>query len=140
MRLPHVIAFISRGGSMTRTVVSVAAGAIVLGAAVVAQDRSPQPGGPTQARVWIENRGDAEAVPVVLTRAPRMEIAGAVVLDPSTVVASRAARQTWDYETVAVPSGTDAAAVLRSSGGDGWEAVGVVSTTPNVVVLMKRPR
>ena len=36
-------------------------GAAMLGAA--AQDRTQYPGQPTQGKVWIQNRGNAEAVP-----------------------------------------------------------------------------
>ena len=128
---------------MNSTVLTIAAAASMLGVVVVAQDRAPQPGQPTQARVWIENRGDAQAVPVTLAAGARLAISGPVgisgpvTLDPSTTVATRASRQTWDYEELAVPPNSDA---LKTAGAQGWEAVGVVSPAPDVVVLMKRPR
>jgi len=46
--------------------------------ATAAQDRTSQPGQPTQGRVWIENRGDMEAVPVTIqnmaTEAPPLRV------------------------------------------------------------------
>src|SRR5438309_1307407 len=57
------------GGSMTKTLASLLSacallggGAAMLGAA--AQDRTQYPGQSTQGKVWVQNRGDAEAVPV----------------------------------------------------------------------------
>jgi len=123
---------------MNSTVLTIAAAACLLGGVVVAQDRA-QPGQPTEQRVWIENRGEAQAVPVAWGPAARVAVNGPVTLDPSTVVGSRAARQVWEYQTLAIPSTLDASA-LKAAGADGWEAVGVLSPAPNLVVLMKRPR
>ncbi|HTI39971.1 MAG TPA: hypothetical protein VL484_20580 [Vicinamibacterales bacterium] len=120
-----------------RTVLSVAVAAIFLCAAVAAQ---PQPGGPTQARVWIQNHGDGEAIPVTLAGGGRVSVLGPVALDGSTVVGSHTVRQVWEYQTVAIPAGADAGALLKDAGAAGWEAAGIIAPAPNAVVLLKRPR
>ena len=126
---------------MNRTVLAIVAAAVVIGAAVVAQENVPaQPGKATQARVWIENRGEAQAVPVTVTQVAGVRVTGPVTLESSTLVQTHAARQAWEYRTVAIPPESDAASVLKTPGADGWEAAGVLSTAPSVVVLMKRPR
>jgi len=128
---------------MNSKALTFATAAFMLGVVVVAQDRAAQPGHPTQERVWIENRGDAQAVPVTLAAGARVTVSGpvaingAVTLEPSTTVSTRVSRQAWDYETLAVPANSDA---LKAAGAQGWEAVGVVSPAPDLVVLMKRPR
>lgn len=124
---------------MNSTVATIATALSMLGVVAVAQDRGPQPGQATQARVFIENRGEAQAVPVAVMPGARMAVTGPVTLDPSTVVNAHAVRQSWEYEVLAVPAGSNAAA-LTAAGAQGWEAVGVISPAPNVVVLMKRPR
>ena len=122
---------------MNKTVVTIATAALMCGVVVVAETVQ-QPGQPTQSRVWIENRGEAQAVPVALVPGAHVALNGPVTLDPSTAVGSHAVRQAWDYETLAVSAGSDASA-LRAAGAQGWEAVGVLSPAPNVVLLMKRP-
>ena len=125
----------------------VLAGAAALLAASV-QDRTQQPGQPTQGKVWIQNRGDEEAVPVtvhnVATGPPlRVQIAGAptVSIVSGSIVGARVVRQAWEYRDVSIPAGQDPAAILNTAGADGWEASGVVSTDQRgTVVIMKRPR
>jgi hypothetical protein len=120
--------------------------AVVCGSAIFAQDQALRPGVPTQARVKVENRGPAEAVPVTVagslpvTVPEGVRVAGTVALDPSTTIHSRAARHQWDYRTVAIRPDQDAAAALNAAGTDGWEAAGVLSPAPNIVVLLKRVR
>jgi hypothetical protein len=43
---------------------------LAAGGAIVAAPAQDRPGFPTQARVWIENRDPAEAVPVTVIRTP----------------------------------------------------------------------
>ena len=101
---------------------------------VSAQDRTAQPGQPTQARVWIQNRDD-QPVPV------RLEGTPTVTLGPTSVVQARMARQSWEYRSIRITAAQDLMGVLNSAGVDGWELTGLV--LPNVgetVVLMKRPK
>ena len=112
-----------------------------------AQDATQFPGQPTRANVWIQNRGDREAVPVSIENvstesALRVEVAGVprVAMDPASVVQVRAARQAWGYRTVSVGAGQDPAAVLNSAGADGWETTGVaISTGGATIIVLKRP-
>jgi hypothetical protein len=134
------------GGVMALTVVLACGGGAML--AAPAQVRPEYPGQPTRARVWIENRGAREAVPVALevvsTDAPiAVQTIGVASVAParSAVFVVQATRQTWEYRTVTVPAGDDTAGALEQAGLDGWEATGV--TTPaagGTALLLKRPR
>ena len=112
-----------------------------------AQEGTQQPGQPTRANVWIQNRGDAEAVPVSIERLAsesplRVEVTGVpiVTMDPSSVLQIRAARQSWGYRAVSIAAGQDAVAVLNSAGDDGWETTGVVlPSVGGTLVILKRP-
>src|SRR5262249_21622468 len=113
---------------------------IVVGAAAMrAAPDAPQtayPGQMTQARVWVQNRGESEAVPVDVRALRRDKPIRVHVVNGdsglgggSNPVQVRGTRQVWEYETVVVPQRTDVAAVLNTRGGAGWEAVGLLSAT-----------
>ena len=112
------------------------------------QDRTQQPGQPTQARVWIQNQGDTEAVPVRIQNVAsesllRVQITGVpiVTTGSGSVVQARSARQSWEYRAVSITAGQDAVTVLNSAGVDGWEATGLTfPPAGGTVVLMKRPK
>ena len=114
---------------------------------VLAQEGTQYPGQGTRANVWIQNRGDAEAVPVSIERVTselplRVEVTGEpmVTMDPRSVLQVRAARQSWGYRAVSVPAGQDPAAVLNGAGADGWETTGVaLPSAGGTVILLKRP-
>src|SRR5436190_20434079 len=116
------------GGIMRKTVAWVmSACALLAGGAVMqrasAQEGTQTPGQPTRANVWIQNRSDAESVPVRLSsESPlRVEVTGepTVTMDPRGVLQVRATRQSWGYRAVSVAAGQDAVAVLNSAGVDG---------------------
>jgi hypothetical protein len=117
----------------------------VAAVAVAPQDATLTPGQPTQARVWIQNRGDEEAVPVSIesTAQPlRVQLAATptVVLAPDAVVRARSVRQPWEYREVRVPSGQNAMTILNAAGAEGWETTGIGSTEQaGLVIVMKRP-
>jgi len=138
---------------MTKTLACVLSTCVALaGSAVIraraSQDGTAQPGQPTQARVWIQNRGDTEAVPVSIqtmaSEAPplRVQIIGTPIVTMGVPNAqARAVRQPWEYQNVTIPSGQDPAAILNAAGADGWEASGVaVPVQGGTLVVMKRPR
>jgi hypothetical protein len=89
-------------------------GAVML--ADSSQDRTQQPGQPTQAKVWIQNRGEAEAVPVNIrndSSAPPLSV-----------------------QVMGVPT-----AALNAAGADGWDTTGVtLAEQGRTIVVMKRPR
>ena len=138
---------------MTRTLAFACSTSLLLAAAVAlrasaAQDGTAQPGQPTQARVWIQNRGEAEAVPVRIQNAPgetspvRVEVIGTPTVAigaPSGSVG--AARQQWEYQNVTISADQDPAGLLNRSGADGWEATGLaIPIKGGSLVVMKRPR
>jgi hypothetical protein len=112
------------------------------------QDRTLTPGQPTQARVWIQNQGEREAVPVSIQNMAsaqplRVEMTGVptVTLGLGSVVQARATRQLWEYQAVRIAPGQNPSVILNSAGADGWETSGVALTDQGAtVVIMKRPR
>jgi len=131
---------------MTKAIAYVLSTCVVLaGGAVIrakaAQDGTQKPGQATPAKVWIQNHGDAEAVPVIIQTmaieaAPlRVQVIG------TPIVQARPVRQPWEYRNVTIQSGQDPAAILNPAGADGWEATGmVVPVQSGTLVVMKRPR
>ena len=127
-------------------IVLLTAGAAAMQRALT-QDSTQYPGQPTRANVWIQNRGDMEAVPVNIENvstqsALRVEVAGVprVTIDPAGVAQVRASRQAWGYRSVSVPAGQDPVGALNAAGADGWETTGVaISSGGATVILLKRP-
>jgi hypothetical protein len=103
------------------------------------------PGMPTQARMVVVN-GAGEPIPVVIGSGGQVQpvtVVGtpSVLLSADTVVTTREGRQAWEYRSIAVPSGQDAAVAANAAGAEGWEAVGVTPAAAGASqVLMKRPR
>jgi hypothetical protein len=131
---------------MTKTLACVLSTCVVLaGGAVIragsAQDRASQPGQPTQGKVWIQNQGETEAVPVriqtMASEAPplRVQIIG------SPTALAPAARQLWEYQAVTISTGQNPVTALNTAGMEGWEATGVaLPVQGGTLVVMKRPR
>jgi hypothetical protein len=136
---------------MLMKTIFVLAGCIALtaGGAMLAAPSQDRPGVPTQARVWVENRGQNEAVPVSViggvqvTGTANVAISGTptVAVSPASTVQTRAARQMWEYRMLRIPTGGDMGALLSAAGLEGWEATGLqVPEQTATVVVMKRPR
>jgi hypothetical protein len=126
-------------------------GGIVLpaaGAMLAAPGQQDRPGQIGQNKVWIENRGRNEAVPVaiqeVTTSTPiGVQVIGTptVAVTAASVVQARLVRQAWEYRTVNIATGQDASPMLSTAGADGWEAAGIQFTTPlGTAFVLKRPR
>jgi hypothetical protein len=108
-----------------------------------------QPGQMTQARVWIQNRGHDEAIPInlqeVSLEAPlRVRVVNAQPApgrdEPVNVHIVRQPR-VWQYQSVTVAAGENIAAALSVHGAGGWETTGIASTTRDATtLLMKRLR
>jgi hypothetical protein len=123
-----------------------AAGALAVALPLLVAGQTPnQPGQPTLARVHILNRDRAEAVPVkvqntgdslpvVLVGEPTVSLAA------SAVVATRSARQVWEYRRIVVGAGDDPTAALNAAGTEGWEAVSGLAAGTGATWLLKRPR
>jgi hypothetical protein len=136
---------------MRKTVVYLLSGCVVLmaGVAILAAPGQDRPGQPTQARVWIENRGSGQAVPVSiendsLNTPLRVQLTGspAVTVGGSIVLPTRSVRQNWEYQVLTVPFGQDPTARLEPLGLQGWEATGSQFASPDggVLLLLKRPQ
>jgi hypothetical protein len=131
---------------MRETFAQLVSGCLVFatGSATLAAPDQARPGEPTPARVWIQNQGNEEAVPVHITEPPTVTVTGTpavALVQSSAVVQTRGVKQGWEYRAVTVPSNQEAAAVLSTAGQDGWETAGLqFPTQGGVVVLMKRPR
>lgn len=140
---------------MTRFVLPVSLVAIGLASSssglAARQSAAPQvnqPGMPTVARTYIQNRGAAEAIPVTVQ--PNGDVMPVTVMNlppltmqPSATVGTRAVRQIWDYRQMSVPNGTDVGAALSAAGADGWELVAAIPGTPAAGAtqwILKRPR
>ena len=119
-------------------------------ALIAAPDQTTaRPGQMTDARVWVENRGRAQAIPVDLRDANidtplRVNVVngtpGAMppMADPLPV---RIARQIWEYKTIEIRATDDAAKLLAADGIAGWEATGVAFPGENkTTLLLKRLR
>jgi hypothetical protein len=126
--------------------VLIVAGTSIL-AAPPSQQTTAQPGQMTQAHVWVQNRGRAEAVPVELRDvnldAPlKVQIInGEPQYGQASPVQVREIRKTWEYETVTLTPTDDVAVVLNRHGLNGWETTGIAFVKPDgTTLLLKRPR
>ncbi len=118
------------------SLLAVAAGTAVIVAAQSQAQAPSRPGEMTQARVWVENRSRAEAVPVLI-----QNDAVPVRVDPANPLIAARARQAWEYRSVPLPADADPARALERAGTEGWEAVAVLpSSNGGATALLKRPR
>ena len=124
---------------------------VVAGTSILAApSQTATPGQMTQARVWVQNRGRTEALPVdvreVNLDAPlRVQVTNADAQYASTnPVQVHEVRRVWDYETIVIPADAQAniASLLNSRGANGWETTGIatVNTEGATTMLLKRPR
>jgi hypothetical protein len=107
--------------------------------------RQNQPGMPTLAQVYIQNRDRSEAIPikvqntgdslpVIVVGMPTVSFA------QNAVVGTLSARQIWEYRRLVVPVATDATSVLSEAGLQGWEVVHAMTVGSNGVWTLKRPK
>jgi hypothetical protein len=123
---------------------------IVAGTSILAapQQTTMTPGQMTQAKVWIQNRGRTEALPVDLQTvnldAPlRVQVMnGDPALSRATPVQVAPVRPLWDYKTITVQPADDMTALLNAQGMNGWDTTGIWSADRDGVksLLLKRPR
>jgi hypothetical protein len=106
-----------------------------------------QPGQLTQARVWVQNRGRAETIPVDLREinldAPMkvQVINGDPGFARTNPVQVTEIRKAWEYETITLQSPDDVLKVLNPKGVTGWETTGIAFVNPGgTTLLLKRPR
>lgn len=128
--------------------VRVCAGVVIVAGTCVlaAPGQTAQPGQMTQPRVFIQNRGRGEAVPISIEdssldaplRVRVVNMQDAKVKDEA--IHARLVQQSWDYHTVVVKDGQDPVVALIGPGAAGWEATGVAFVKADgVTLLLKRP-
>lgn len=108
----------------------------------------PEPGRPTQNKVYVLNRDRADAIPVTIQGFSTAEIAKVSIVGTPTVTIGNSAidlrlvRQNWEYRQITMALTGDPTAALNTAGGEGWELVGspVVLANGDVRFLLKRPR
>ena len=118
------------------------------GSAPLAAPSQSYPGQPTQAKVWIQNRGIGEAVPVSLKEIAADATMKVLIMGtPSVAIAApaifnaRQARQEWEYHEVTIGPGQSSVPELTKAGLAGWETTGLLFPSPQgTVIVLKRPR
>jgi hypothetical protein len=131
-----------------KILISLVAIAAVSGAPaiVAAPEQTITPGQMTQAKVWVQNRGANEAMPVDLRESNlanplRVEVVNGAPGRPSNPVVVRVVRELWQYQSLLVRPEQDPASVLSQAANTGWETTGVTFNRPDgVLLLLKRPR
>ena len=131
---------------MTRPIVicGIVSAAALAGASMTFASQN-QPGLPTLAQVHILNRDRGDAVPVKVQNTgdslPVLIVGEpTVALSANAVVATRSARQVWEYRRIVVPVANDATPALAAAGLEGWEAVAALTSGTNAVWTLKRPK
>lgn len=135
---------------MRTMVISLLAAALVAGSTMRAAPDQSRPGEMTEAKVWIQNRSRAEAIPVDLREVNldtplRVQVANGETNPHSVRVAGpirvQLLKQEWDYDTLVIPVGTSPVQALKSPGLAGWETTGIAWTAgEQTTLLLKRPR
>jgi hypothetical protein len=134
---------------MTTVARAVACVLIVAGTSILAapEPAEQQPGQMTQARVWVQNRGRAETIPVDVREinldAPMkvQVINGDSSFSRTNPVQVTEIRKGWEYETITLESPDDVVKLLTPKGVIGWETTGIAFVNPGgTTLLLKRPR
>ena len=135
---------------MRTMVMSLLAAALVAGSTRRAAPDQSRPGEMTEAKVWIQNRSRAEAIPVDLREVNldtplRVQVANGETNPHSVRVAGpirvQLLKQEWDYDTLVIAVGTSPVQALKSPGLAGWETTGIAWTAgEQTTLLLKRPR
>ncbi len=126
-------------------------GLFVTGATAVlaSPDQTIRPGEMTEGRVWVQNRGSSEALPVDLRevnidRPIRVQVMNGIAGEVSATqnpVNVRVARPIWEYKSIMVDLGADPVMALNAEGVNGWETTGIVAEGQGKrTLLLKRAR
>ena len=121
--------------------IAVAGALVVVSSTMLASpgQTTQQPGQMTQGHVQIDNRGPNEAIPVQLNLDKPLRVQ--VVNDTAAPALVRAARPSWEYQSVTIPSTEDPATRLNALGASGWETTGfAVAQSEGTRLLLKRLR
>ena len=120
---------------------------IVAGTTILAESgQTAQPGQMTQARVWVQNRGRAETIPVDireinLDSPMKVQVINGDAGFRAGPVQVTEIRKMWDYKTIVLAPTDNIAAVLSTEGTAGWETTGIAFLNGDkTTLLLKRPR
>jgi hypothetical protein len=114
-----------------------------------APEQTLTPGQMTQARVWVQNHGADEAVPVDIraadldpTHALRVRVVNGESSSGVLALRAQLTASVWDYRTLAIRADQQPARELAQAGAEGWETTGIAwpATDGNTLLLLKRPR
>ncbi len=133
---------------MGRMLGVVLSGCLIVVAASVLVAAPPQgrAGEIDPARVWIQNRSSAEAIPVTIETGSMgmplpVQLVGAASVTVSEMATLRQGRQAWEYQVVTAPTAQALVTVLNAAGRDGWDTTGIQLPGANgAAVILKRPR
>ena len=123
---------------------------VVAGTSILAAppQSTQRPGEMTQGRIWVENRGRNEAIPIDLRDvnldAPlKIQVMNGDPLAPRlNPVLVNEVRKTWEYAAITIGPRDDMIALLNARGAAGWETTGVTvaGNGEDIRLLLKRPR
>jgi hypothetical protein len=124
---------------------------LVIGVALLAAPTQDYPGQMTQAKTLIQNRGRAEAIPVIVQndeREPpqRVQVVNFPAQPPDAIplrvqVTNFPQQKVWEYRELTTPSGQSAINALNEAGKQGWELTGFSAPAPNgLLFILKRAR
>ena len=95
--------------------------------------------GMSDARVWVNNKGRSEAIPVTMVGNDGTPVP--VTVNGYVETRSTAVRQIWEYRSITLGADQEPAAQLGALGNDSWEAVGLTTqSSGRITILLKRPR
>src|SRR5919198_880738 len=110
---------------------------IATAVALVAAAQTIRPGQMTEARVWVQNRGRSEAIPidmreVNIERPLKVEVVNGLFGEQYArePVSVRITRSQWEYKTIVVNDAAEAVRLLNAEGQAGWETTGVGLANP----------
>jgi hypothetical protein len=124
---------------------------LLVGSALLSPGSAPTqtyPGQPTQGKVWVQNRGSSEAVPISLQQIAgdatmKVQITGtpSVAIATPSVFDTRRARQAWEYQRISLQPEDDPSSELTRLGREGWETtLQWVTPRGSLTIILKRPR
>ncbi len=134
-----------------KSIVSGFVAVLVVGgvAILAAPGQTQQPGQMTQARVWIQNRGRNEAVPIDLREVNldtplRVQVVnGEPLLGAPKPLAVATLRPLWEYKALSYKPEQEVllGAMLNDNGATGWETTGIMIVKPEgTTLILKRQR
>src|SRR5437868_12340321 len=137
---------------MRTIVLSIVSAAFVTAASAISAapgQTTITPGQMTQARVWVQNHGAGEAVPVDIrgadldaSHALRVRVVNGDGASGVLALRAQLTASVWDYRTLTIRPDQQPPRELSQAGAEGWETTGIAwpGTDGGTLLLLKRPR